>query len=110
MKPRYIHDCSKCRFLGTYKQYDLYACGNSRIARRSDDGPDYISMSTDVIETVVRSSDEVSADTEVLLVAYVRAHDRKLLGVRLRAIHNRAIAAGMKLLTEDEVLEEVKRR
>jgi len=35
---------------------------------------------------------------------------RTELGEKLLAIRNKAIAKGMKLLTEDEVLEEVKRR
>lgn len=35
---------------------------------------------------------------------------RTALGMRLATLRTKAIAAGMRLLTEDEVLEEVKRR
>lgn len=44
-KPRYQHDCTKCVFLGTDGEYDLYVCeGEGRptvIARYGDDGPQY---------------------------------------------------------------------
>ena len=51
MKPKYIHDCTNCKFLGngTYceKPVDWYICeGPERrtiIARYSDIGPDYSS-------------------------------------------------------------------
>ncbi|MDD4081832.1 MAG: hypothetical protein PHD05_00460 [Sphaerochaetaceae bacterium] len=49
IKPRYIHDCSNCTFLGTFEEYDLYVCSyNNKIiktvvGRFSSDGPDYIS-------------------------------------------------------------------
>lgn len=35
---------------------------------------------------------------------------RTALGMKLAYLRNRAITSGMRLLTEDEVLEEVKRR
>lgn len=49
MKPRYIHDCDVCQFLGQTKDGDVYLCPksfgigrfNSFIVRFSDDGPDY---------------------------------------------------------------------
>lgn len=48
MKPAFTHDCACCKFLGTYQNHDLYFCAQggflpTLIARRSDDGPDYIS-------------------------------------------------------------------
>lgn len=48
VKPRYVHDCYKCEFLGVFKNYDLYYCGaepvsgQTLIARYGPDG-DYIS-------------------------------------------------------------------
>ncbi len=52
-KPRYIHDCKKCKFLGTFREFDLYACGEevdvekieveTLIARRSSEPSDYSS-------------------------------------------------------------------
>jgi len=60
-KPRYPHDCKRCRFIGHYKEFDLYACGPSApgeagevfdkievdtvVARRSSDPGDYLSGS-----------------------------------------------------------------
>jgi hypothetical protein len=45
--PRYQHDCSSCKFLGKYREFDLYFCKQisipTVIARYSDDGPDYYS-------------------------------------------------------------------
>jgi hypothetical protein len=40
-QPRYVHDCDGCTFLGQFEEYDLYACDNTVIARRSDEGSDY---------------------------------------------------------------------
>jgi len=57
-QPRYQHDCDKCEFLGTHKQFDLYACGNKDpkdedkievntvIARYSSESGDYSSGAT----------------------------------------------------------------
>lgn len=49
-KPRFTHDCARCRFLGftsvAGRYADLYYCGGREktvIARYSDDGPDYAS-------------------------------------------------------------------
>lgn len=52
-KPRYLHDCDDCVFLGQFKEYDLYVhpdyeADTSRyiktvIARYSDDEPEYLS-------------------------------------------------------------------
>ena len=45
--PRYRHDCDVCKFLGIFKDYDLYFCPQGGeptvIARYSSDGPDYLS-------------------------------------------------------------------
>jgi len=48
MKPRYIHDCSKCVFLETYEDYDLYVCArhgkiDTLIARYGNDEDEYAS-------------------------------------------------------------------
>ena len=48
MKPRYIHDCSKCVFLETYEDYDLYVCArhgkiDTLIARYGSNENKYIS-------------------------------------------------------------------
>jgi len=51
-KPKHIHDCDNCVFLGTWYRYDLYSCTTELdtdtdyitiLARYTDDGPDYIS-------------------------------------------------------------------
>jgi len=51
MKPRYIHNCSACVFLGRYKEHDLYVCQGSGghkeistvVARFGDEGRNYTS-------------------------------------------------------------------
>lgn len=48
MKPRYLHDCEQCVFLGQHEEYDLYYCTGyekTPVARRSDAPSDYISGS-----------------------------------------------------------------
>lgn len=45
---RYEHDCPHCTFLGQFEEFDLYYCMQAMrlptvIARRSSDGPDYVS-------------------------------------------------------------------
>lgn len=43
-QPQYEHDCSDgCRFLGHVNGYDHYVHDDTLIARRSSDGPDYVS-------------------------------------------------------------------
>lgn len=45
-KPRFIHDCDGCIFLGSLYQYDLYFCPSSYptiILRFGNDGPEYSS-------------------------------------------------------------------
>jgi hypothetical protein len=47
-KPKFIHDCDACTFLGHYNNHDLYACArkgaiDTVIARYGDDGPAYAS-------------------------------------------------------------------
>ena len=46
MDKRYIHDCDNCKFLGTYKHYDLYVCARNNtadtvIARFGDEPHEY---------------------------------------------------------------------
>lgn len=50
MKPRYIHDCDKAKFLGCHKEYDLYFCDHwesktmhTVIARYGNEPADYLS-------------------------------------------------------------------
>jgi hypothetical protein len=47
-KPKFKHDCKKCRFLGSYKEYDLYSCADynstTLISRFGDRGGDYHSL------------------------------------------------------------------
>jgi hypothetical protein len=51
MTPKHTHDCTNCRFLGTYEGVDHYAChatdGTRRVTllrRYSSEGPDYDSF------------------------------------------------------------------
>lgn len=45
MKPRYMHDCDVCEFVGQLVQGDLWWCleYHQWIVRRSDEGSDYLS-------------------------------------------------------------------
>jgi hypothetical protein len=48
MKPRYTHDCDRCKPLGTAAEYDLYFCLQTGdfptvIARYGNDGWEYTS-------------------------------------------------------------------
>ncbi len=47
--PRFVHDCKACRYLGTPNTHDLYVCGDTLLARASDDPSDYASMLTDIV-------------------------------------------------------------
>ena len=59
-KPKYVHDCDECFFLGNYEwnncEWDLYTCvktmlfdGRTFIARFGNEGEDYISGGSDCI-------------------------------------------------------------
>jgi hypothetical protein len=48
VKPRFIHDCEQCVFLGQDEEHDFYFCPSPSgfhtvIARFGSDGPDYAS-------------------------------------------------------------------
>lgn len=48
MSNRYLHDCSECKYLGSYEEYDLYYCTqggymSTVIARYNDDPFKYYS-------------------------------------------------------------------
>jgi len=49
MKPKFLHDCSSCKFLGIYGGYDIYLCDKSIIARHGDEGHEYASGLIDVM-------------------------------------------------------------
>lgn len=42
-KPQFQHDCDCCTFHGVLDGHDIYAHGESIIARFGDDGPEYTS-------------------------------------------------------------------
>lgn len=52
--PRFKHDCTKCRYLGTTFSdgaHDWYVCGTSVVARYGDDGPEYWSNGTSMVDS-----------------------------------------------------------
>jgi len=56
-RPRYIHDCEKCKFLGTWEAYDLYFCdektlGGTVIARYGSNAPMYAAMHVSLTKTL----------------------------------------------------------
>lgn len=77
MKPRFTHDCSKCKYMGTFtdrlgETHDFYYCpdkvlGGSYIARFGDDGPEYSSMPGKVLETV---ANDPNLQGSMVLMAY----------------------------------------
>jgi hypothetical protein len=73
-KPQFQHDCDSCDFLGCHGEFDLYCCpqalfGPSLIARYGNDGPEYCSMSKNVLKkfhTVSEPSSDLLALKEAL--------------------------------------------
>lgn len=57
--PRYVHDCPKCGFRGTFGSFDIYVCRrhdqkyDDLIARRSSEPSDYASFPRFVFAKVV---------------------------------------------------------
>ena len=53
MKAKWIHDCGSCKYKGSMHSdrgvFDWYVCNDSVIARYGDDGPEYWSMPTDMV-------------------------------------------------------------
>jgi hypothetical protein len=46
MKPKFVHDCEACKFLGHHDEHDMYYCEGGHptvVARYGSDGPDYTS-------------------------------------------------------------------
>jgi hypothetical protein len=70
LAPVWKHDCKRCKFLGTVWMEnkgpaDWYVCGDSVLARFSDDGPDYWSSLRQIVE-----------DDRYLLTDVAAVHDR----------------------------------
>jgi len=53
MKPKWQHGCPSCNYLGSINQHrghsDWYECGESVIARFSDEGSQYWSAPKDIV-------------------------------------------------------------
>jgi hypothetical protein len=67
MKPLFVHDCDKCKFLGTFivpirdETADVYmSCGSDElpavIFRWSDDPPDYSHVLTSILDRYFKPS------------------------------------------------------
>jgi len=94
VKPKYIHDCTNCKFLGngTYceKPVDWYICeGPERrtvIARYSDSGPDYSSVTigecTDIsrleLAALAQGLDLTNKEKDLLLQKMLTRHRQGL--------------------------------
>jgi hypothetical protein len=50
-RPRHEHDCDVCQLVGIKNGADLYFCPSevSYVVRRSSDGPDYSSLSLNIV-------------------------------------------------------------
>lgn len=86
MKPRFKHDCDRCRFVGhlsiqdTGGTGDVYVCPSERIeptilVRYSDDPPDYSSMA--LFDSARRMFEQYPEST--LAQAYAMARRKKLI-------------------------------
>lgn len=53
--PRYVHDCEDCKFLGQIGVDDAYFCPreHSIVLRDGDDGPEYASFPTGIVEHII---------------------------------------------------------
>lgn len=89
--PRYTHDCNKCRFItaifGDDGVEDWYVCDGfdrSVIARRSNDGPDYWSMPTSMVNPGRVASEYGGDPSQTFLVGkhIVAHHVLQLAGVK----------------------------
>jgi hypothetical protein len=70
-KPRFIHDCSKCMYLGNYKSYDIYYCvgilGGSVVARYGDEAAEYTSAPVSCV-----LSDESTSEISTMMSEIAR--------------------------------------
>ena len=78
--PKHIHDCTACRYLGTFVgEFDLYICKEksefpSYIIRHGDDGPDYYSpyVRKEDIEALKRDLGGITDDEAIILTMFRR--------------------------------------
>lgn len=69
-KPKFVHDCDKCRFIATIGGLDIYICGEGKpagpsiIARYGDDGPQYTSMPIRSFRWLMRQNKPVEFYTD----------------------------------------------
>jgi hypothetical protein len=66
VKPKYEHDCDKCTFLGPYREYDLYVCDGTVLARYGS-GSRYVSgipgvQYHDFLQMAMRRATEIGID------------------------------------------------
>jgi hypothetical protein len=81
-KPRYIHDCDNCLFLGCYKEFDIYWCqgsssfaGGSVIARYGSEGRKYSSSPVSMIFYADLADNVLFKAAQYLLYqGYVKLH------------------------------------
>ena len=77
MKPKWKHDCTACTFIGAMfmskTTADWYVCGDTVLARMSDEGSDYwampISVATDDQSLIAQDSDGTVAYTDHRVLA-----------------------------------------
>jgi hypothetical protein len=76
--PRYQHDCTNCRFLGTVATYDLYVCEHiggdspSLIARYGAEGSQYASRGfmTPIINEITQETGGLDRDQALVLALF----------------------------------------
>lgn len=58
-KPRFVHDCESCDFVGHFAGHDLYLCplqGGTRVARYGNEGSEYTSVSAQMVGELVHNT------------------------------------------------------
>jgi hypothetical protein len=76
--PRFVHDCTMCRYIGQIHMYDLYVCESdcdhdiTVLARYDDSGPGYASVGFmgPKIEAVKREIGGLEGDQAVIIAIF----------------------------------------
>jgi hypothetical protein len=74
MEPRYIHDCDNCKFMGRYKEFDLYICKKTFGGECGDD----LVLRYDSVDSHYCSYDVFSAYRNNLPIHYKAAFVKAL--------------------------------
>ena len=77
--PIYKHDCDRCEFLFSTGNEDVYVHGDTTIIRESDEGPDYWSMDSEIIDKMMDSPKFVWESSKYFRLALAAKHVRVIV-------------------------------